>query len=377
MDYEKALQVLRDSEGRFRMLADTAPVMLWMAGKESLTDYFNKTWLDFRGRTMEQEAGTGWQAGVHRDDFDRCRHTYLGSFHARQPYRMEYRLQRHDGEYRWLLSSGVPRYTVDQEFTGYVGSCVDITELKQAEQLQRRQAEELARSNAELERFVHISSHDLQEPLRMISNYTQLLAKRYKGKLDADADQFIGYATEGADRIRELIDDLLQYSYIGKSQVLQTFHTVEAVNRAVKHHAETIDQLRAGIEIAELPLIHADPDQIYLIFQHLLENAIKYRSASPLIVRIYHSRLDDELIFSVEDNGIGIEPRFQDRIFEVFSRLHSRAAYPGTGVGLAIARRVIERHGGRIWVESRAGQGARFRFSLPAISTTPLPVSES
>jgi PAS domain S-box-containing protein len=246
----------------------------------------------------------------------------------------------------------------------------DMTEHRDLERI-RHELEttvvELKRSNADLEQFAYVASHDLQEPLRMVASYTQLLAKRYKGKLDADADDFIGFAVEGANRMQRLIQDLLAYS-----RVTTQGHGFEQVDC----HAlleEVLDNLRLAIEESRvvvtsntLPTVIADGAQLGQLFQNLIGNAIKFRSEEPPRVSVSAEHRTNEWLFSVRDNGIGIDPQYAGRIFVVFQRLHDREEYPGTGIGLAICKRIVERHGGRIWVESKLGEGATFYFTLPA-----------
>ena len=228
------------------------------------------------------------------------------------------------------------------------------------------QAEKLTAINAELERFAYVSSHDLQEPLRMVSSFTQLLARRYKGKLDADADDFIKYAVEGAHRMEHLIKDLLDYSRLGARETQFRQVNVEEVwDQAVLDLKIPIEKSSAVLTHGPLPMVIGDATQLRQLFQNLLANGIKFTHAVPQI-QGWAERHGDEWIFGVRDNGIGIEPQYLGRIFEVFQRLHSRGEYDGTGIGLAICKRVVENHGGRIWVESVFGRGSTFYFSLQA-----------
>jgi signal transduction histidine kinase len=258
-----------------------------------------------------------------------------------------------------------------------IGVRIDISEQKDREAELKRQSEalaehgkELQRSNRELEQFAYIASHDLQEPLRMVASYCQLLQRRYRGKLDADADDFIGYAVEGANRMQRLINDLLTYSRVGRrGGEHAAFPAALAVETALANLRSPIEESGARIDVGELPIVLADRTQLAQLFQNLIGNAIKFRRDEPIVVAITAAPADggggDMVQFTVADNGIGIAPEYLERVFLIFQRLHDRETYPGTGIGLAIAKKVVENHGGRIWIESTPGAGSRFYFTLP------------
>jgi len=248
-----------------------------------------------------------------------------------------------------------------------LSAIVDITERKRAEEVPARQRRELARSNEELEQFAYVASHDLQEPLRTVASYTKLLAYRYADKLDDDAKTFIQFAQDGAIRMQNLIDALLAYSRVGtRGREPAPVDVGDAVNQALVNLKASIYEARAKVECGPMPTIHSDVTQLNELFQNLIGNAIKFRSALPPRIELAARREGPEWIFSVADNGIGIDTQFFDRIFEVFQRLHAQSDYPGTGIGLAICKRIVERLGGRIWLESTPGTGTTFFFSLPA-----------
>jgi signal transduction histidine kinase len=227
-------------------------------------------------------------------------------------------------------------------------------------------SQELARSNDDLKEFAYAASHDLQEPLRIIRGYVQLLAKRYKGKLDPDADDFIKYAVEGVERMQRLIKDLLEYSRLGiNGETLKPSECTELVERAIANLQVAIQESGAEVTYDPLPAIAVDPAQLSRVFQNLIGNAIKFHGEAAPRVHISAERRGKEWVFSVRDNGIGMDPDQSERIFMIFQRLHTREEYDGTGIGLAICKKIVERHGGKIWVESEEGKGSTFYFTIP------------
>lgn len=611
---------LTESEKRFRTMADTAPVLIWISGEDKLCNWFNKVWLDFTGRSMEQEMGNGWAEGVHADDFKRCLDTYVTAFDARQEFSMEYRLRRFDGEFRWFIDNGVPRYDDQGKFLGYIGSCVDITERKLAEEALRKSEEslrlgerqmaisqeigstgswvydiatngirasanslalfgfppvardypldaflacipeqdrvrqtlsdaiseertyddeyemnpadgspskeihsigslekdaqgnplrvlgfiqditelkksnadrnrllkiieeapdfiamsdmqahltylnragarlvglpddadlspleiedmhpewatrrvldegvpavlqngywqgetallhrgdrhetpvlqmlllhrdefgrpeclstimrditerkkaetELLRSNAELEQFSYAISHDMRQPLRMISSYMQLLEKALADHLDAEKQQHFNFAIDGAKRMDAMMLGLLEYSRVGrKGEPPASTESHALLDEALLFLQPTIAETRAVVRIeGAWPLIHVSPNEILRLMQNLIGNALKFRvSGRKPEVTVTSETTGNEWRLCVTDNGIGILPDQIGRLFQVFQRLQSRADYEGTGIGLALCRKIAEHHGGRIWVESAGeGQGSAFRVQLP------------
>ena len=249
---------------------------------------------------------------------------------------------------------------------GMVWVAQDITARNQADETLKTTVMELSRSNKELEEFAHVASHDLQEPLRMVSSYTQLLERRYKDKLDSDANEFIGYAVDGAKRMQTQINDLLAYSRVTtQGDTFEATDCSDVFESAVTNLTAVIEESEAVVTRDPLPTLPADASQIVSVFQNLIGNAIKYRGDQPPLIHVSAVESGDDWLFSFKDNGIGIESEFAERIFVIFQRLHGKAEYAGTGIGLAICKKVVERHGGRIWVESEPQKGSTFYFTLP------------
>jgi len=241
----------------------------------------------------------------------------------------------------------------------------DITERKQADEKIMRVLTDLQRSNRELEQFAYVASHDLQEPLRMVSSYTQLLAERYQDKLDDKANLFIHYAVDGAVRMQQLINDLLAFSRIGtKGKPLEPTDSHVVLGQTINNLKMNIEETKAIITNDQLPEVKADASQLVQLFQNLIGNAIKFRGEANPHIHIAAQDEGEEWLFSVRDNGIGIDPQFSDKVFVIFQRLHTKEEYPGSGIGLAICKKIVERHGGRIWFESERGKGATFYFTI-------------
>ena len=238
--------------------------------------------------------------------------------------------------------------------------------LKQIAEEKERAMVELERSNKELEQFASIASHDLQEPLRMVASYTQLLAERYEGQLDEKAKKYIAYAVEGAIRMQRLVNDLLAYSRVStRGNPIETTDLHSILGEAIRNLAATIEESKAIVTNEELPMVRADSSQLVQVFQNLLANAIKFRGEDFPDIHVSVRDGGREWVFSIRDNGIGIDRQYADRIFVIFQRLHTRQEYPGTGIGLAVCKRIVERHGGRIWFESEPGKGSTFFFTVP------------
>jgi len=384
---KQAIEALQESEERFRQMADTAPVLIWMSGPDKLCNYFNKGWLDFTGRTMEQELGNGWVQGVHPGDLQHCLDTYMKAFDARQDFKMEYRLRHFDGEYRWIFDMGVPRFTPDGSFLGYIGSCMDISDRKQAEaeiqqlneSLEQRVKERTAQleaANKELESFSYSVSHDLRAPFRHISGFVDLLQKQASANLDDTSRRYLKLIAESAKNAGKLVDDLLAFSRMGRTEMRYTTINLELLVREVRRDIEMETNGRViNWQIQELPQLSGDPSMLRLVLGNLIANAVKYtQKRAEAEIEIGSTSDESEFVFFVRDNGVGFDMRYVHKLFGVFQRLHSVEQFEGTGIGLANVRRIIHRHGGRTWAEGVVDSGATFYFSLPKLAQQELKV---
>jgi PAS domain S-box-containing protein len=244
----------------------------------------------------------------------------------------------------------------------------DITERKQMEKELSRKTADLVRSNQDLEQFAYIASHDLQEPLRTITRFVQLLQKRYHGKLDQDAEEFIDFIVGGTKRMQQLIDDLLTYSRVNTmKEPPRLMNSEDALKTAMQNLKYVLDEAKGTVRYEKMPSIVADERQMTQVFQNVIGNALKFHGKDAPQIEISAFMKENDWIFSVRDNGIGIDPKYKDRIFEIFQRLHAHDEYSGTGIGLAIAKKIVERHDGRIWVDSEPGAGSTFYFTIPAV----------
>ncbi|HEX2879822.1 MAG TPA: ATP-binding protein [Polyangiaceae bacterium] len=373
-----------ESERRFRTMADHAPVLLWMAGIDGECDFFNKGWLDFTGRTLEQETGVGWAEGVYFEDLQQCMSTYLSSFVARTSFRMEYRLRNVQGEYRWLLDHGVPRYTPDGEFAGFIGSCIDITDAKLAQAQAREHAanlavslaerdallmdlgqrsRDLARSNAELEQFVYAASHDLRAPLRAIHMLSEWIGNDLQDTVKPDVKDQLDLLRKRVSRMTVLLDDLLDYSRVGRDQYpASKVNTgqllVEVVEMLAMPPAFTVE-IAAGMPTLETPVA-----PLKQIFANLLTNAVTHHDRKAGRIEIAAHENGQHVEFSIADDGPGIPAKFQQRIFQMFQTLQPRDRVEGSGIGLALVKKSVESVGGTVNVTSE-GRGCTFRFTWP------------
>jgi len=358
-EHKRTEKALEESQLRFRDLYDHAPLGYHEYDHEGRITNVNRTDLEMLGYSQEEMIGKYmWNFNVEEE---MAQKQILAKLAGTLPpgRNLERTYRRKDGTTFPVLIED--RLILDEKgrIKGIRCTIQDITERKKAE-------EELARSNKELEQMAYVASHDLQEPLRMVTSYVQLLARRYKGKLDGDADEFIGFAVDGAARMQQLINDLLTYSRVGtRGRKFEPTDCEIILGQALENLQIAIEEKRAIVTHDPLPTILADNVQLGQLFQNLIGNAIKFQGPELPHVHVSASRNENGWVFSVRDNGIGIAPEYAERIFVIFQRLHTREKYPGTGIGLAVCKKIVERHGGRIWVESQPGKGATFYFTVP------------
>ena len=302
---------------------------------------------------------------MHPDDRERVRKAVDDALKAKKPYDVEMRVIRPGGIERMIHAHGEVSFNNTGNPQRMFGTAQDITESKQAEERILQFNEELKNSNQELEQFAYVASHDLQEPLRMISSYTQLLERRYGDKLDQDAKDFIEFAVDGANRMQKLINDLLEYSRVttrGKPSEKVDVYTI--LGQAISNLQHSIVETNAIVTNNDLPKIRADGAQLVRVFQNIIDNAIKFHSEETPRIHVSAQEDKNEWVFSISDNGIGIDEQYKNCLFTIFQRLHTKEEYPGTGIGLAICKRIVQRHNGRIWFKSELGKGTTFYFTL-------------
>jgi len=352
-------------DARFQLMADTSPVLLWIAGTDGLCTFFNQRWLEFTGRPLERELGNGWAEGVHPEDFSRAMDTYLDAFVARASFRMEYRLRRADGAYRWLLDTGVPRFLSRGEFAGYIGSCIDITDSR----LARDDLDRLVRERtAELESFAYSVSHDLRAPLRGIDGFSHALLEEYGDKLDNTGRAYLDRVRDAAQRMARLIDDLLQLSRISRGELRATrCDLTELAHAAFRTLREREPGRVVELLVADGLFVTADAQLLEIALDNILGNAWKFTANTPNArIEILTELFDAEIVIKVRDNGAGFDMAYAAKLFLPFQRLHTASEFPGTGIGLATVARIVRRHDGRVWATGEVDSGATFHIALPS-----------
>jgi PAS domain S-box-containing protein len=361
----EAQEDVAKSEKLYRNLSELIPFGGWIADAQGNIQHVSDSFLNAFGVSLAECAGLGWIEVIDPDQRPQVRAEWQQCIRQGYFWDYEYRMHSKTGEALAVLSRGVPVRDSAGRIVSWVGMHLDVTARERALEEQVKQARDIARFNTELEQLAYVSAHDLQEPLRTIASYLQLLQRRYKGRLDEEADEFIGFAVEGANRLRALLQDLMLLQNVGKGGRDRAPHSLrDLVMRAVERLGASAANL--PVVCGDLPVVICDDHEFAQLFEHLIANAIKYsRPGISPEVAITSEPSSEGHIVCVRDNGIGIEPEYLYRIFNVFQRLHPRSKYPGTGIGLAICRKIVEVHGGRIWAASTPGEGSAFYFTVP------------
>ena len=355
------------------VVIENAPEIVLILDRQGVIQFINRA---VPGFTVEDVKGKSHLDFIQPEYHELVNEAIEHVFGTGKAGKYEIKRNGPDGGCSWY-STLIGPIEQDGEIVAVSLFTSDITDRKLAEEQARqrtvllaRSNQELCRSNAELEQFAYVASHDFQEPLRMVASYTELLAKRYESKLDARADKYIRYAVEGARRMQRLVNELLDYSQVkATTKPLKPVVLNSVVDKALTNLQVALRKSEGQVCRTELPVVMADEVQLVQVFQNLIDNALKFRGENSPQVRISAEKNGDGWKLSVMDNGIGIDPQYAEKIFVIFQRLHKRDEHPGNGIGLAIAKRIIERHGGKIWVESELGNGACFRFTLPKATT--------
>jgi PAS domain S-box-containing protein len=370
-DRRRAEQDLRESEERFRGIFEQGQLGVEILGLNGQFEMTNPMFQQLLGYSQGEVAKLTFEDVTHPDDLETEYELNQRLLREEMPYfELDKRYIRKDGRVTWANLTKSLLRDQDGTPTSFLSMIQDINERKKMEELLRRRAEELARSNEDLQQFAYVASHDLQEPLRNVASCLQLLEKKYKNNLDAKADQLIHYAVESSVRMKALIQDLLAYSrVVTKGSPPQRVDCEQILDQTVKNLRSAISESGAVIIHDPLPTVLADDAQLSQVFQNLIGNGIKFRREEHPQIHVSAVKNNKEWIFSVKDNGIGIESRHLHRIFMIFQRLHKRSQYGGTGIGLAIVKKVVERHHGRVWAESQFGNGTTFYFTIPEKGT--------
>ena len=363
---------------RYKALLDAVPHIVCVLNADGESELLNRTWFEYTGLTESASSSRGWHAPFPPEDLARLLSALTHNHHRDGNFSLECRILGRNGQLHWHLLRADTRVGSDGKVTGWLITATDVhdlkmTEFENAQLLERergtvRALEDkktaLERSNHDLEQFAYVASHDLQEPLRKVTTFMDLLTRRYASGLPEEAQKFVSFAVDGATRMYDLINGLLAYSRVDRGIERSEVNPNEILEEVVTDLAHQIRECQATVTWEGLPEVKADETQLRQVFQNLIGNALKFRNSNPPLITISASGTPSEWIFSVKDNGIGIEPEYADRIFLIFQRLHPQGRYPGSGIGLSICKKIVERHNGRIWFDSEAGQGTTFHFSI-------------
>jgi PAS domain S-box-containing protein len=375
----RAELLLRESEQRYQTLARISPVGIFHTDPNGSTTYVNPKWCAISGFPAKQALGDGWLEAVHVEDRENLSYGWRESTQLKQISYSDYRFVRPDGSLVWVMGQAVPEINSENQIIGYVGTITDITERKRAEEeisrlngelelrVQERTAQ-LQAANKELESFSYSVSHDLRAPLRAIGGFSEIIARRHRSSLNEEGQHYIDNIVQASEHMGHLIDDLLNYARLGRTGVRRQPVSLDRLMKDLRKHMQNqLVKLQATLDVADsLPIVIGDQTLLNQVFINLLENALKYHQPeTPPQVSLTYYEQDKYVVVKVSDNGIGIPVEYQDKIFNMFQRLHSEEEYPGTGIGLATVRKSIELLGGSVWVESRVGAGSTFFIRLP------------
>lgn len=363
----RAEMALRESERIYRAIGESIDYGIWICDAQGRNTYASESFLRLLGITQEQCSGFGWGDVLHPDDTEATIAAWKECVQRGGPWYREHRYRGADGRWHPVLACGVAVRNERGEVTAWAGINLDISRLKQTEESLRTTVAELARSNKELEQFAYIASHDLQEPLRQVLSFGNLLEQRYADAFDDKGRQYMAYMIEGSKRMSAIVRDLLDYSRVGRGDdKVEPVAADQVLDAVLANFRVAIEESAASIVRGELPNVMAERVQLGLIFQNLIGNALKFRREGVRPEIRVGCRADGQMCtFWVKDNGIGIPSDLHEKAFVIFQRLHGLGSYPGTGIGLAICKKIVEHHGGRIWTESAVGEGSTFFFTLP------------
>ena len=366
------------AEGRYRVLIDALPVGIYQTGPDGSCVLVNERWRELSGLSAAEAGGHGWAAAIHPSDRERVAARWRAALERSGEFSdVEYRYLRPDGRVVWVASSAGALRDARGLVTGFLVTCIDLTERRSTEQAlreSRRIAEDRLRaSNTDLERLAHVASHGLSEPLRVVIGFLELLERGYPDRLGEDGMQFVTAALSGARRMQKLTRGLIDLSRLAGSEPHYEIVDSGAIAaEVIRDLGAAIDESGASVTVGELPVVRADREQLARVLENLFANAIKFRADEPLRVTVEGRALSrGSWEISVADNGLGVDPEHAERVFEMFGRLHPSDAYAGAGVGLAVCRHIVERHGGVIRVEPLAPRGSRFVFTLVAAPASP------
>jgi len=376
---------LKEKEHRYRTLAESAQTLIWASGTDNKYEYFNTKFQDFIGSSDEEIHEKGWLKRIHPSDLDKYLRTFSQSFDNHTPYTITYRIKRYDGKYRWLLEEGKPRYDRGGIFLGYIGSCLDITELIEKSNevknintiLEKRieeRTQELTIVNKELENFAYSVSHDLRSPLRAINGFSKILQDEIKNNSAKENTRLINIIRDNAMKMDTLISDLLELSRTARVDLrLSTINMTQLAKAVFSEVTANDSDLKVDFSIEKLPSAYGDVRLIKQLLINLIGNACKFsRTREHPEIKIGYFTENEVQIYYVKDNGVGFDDRFEHKLFDLFQRLHDTDEFEGTGVGLAIVKQIVSKHKGKVWAVSQINQGSTFFFSLPNVKNQSL-----